>query len=152
MELEGITWWWEWMGGGGQVSLAKSPSESSFCPSSQGVHQTSRAHHKPLRFGVPAWLSPSLRLLQNPKGGRMAETVLKGNGMDEFLQKPMLKTETKSGVRLNRQLNSFHAGALFRNSLKPLRASDLPVVNTDLRFPAKPLPITLSNSTDIQQN
>ena len=80
----------------------------------------------PLRFPAPAWL------LQNPKGGRTAEKVLRGNIVHEFLQK--VNSEKRSRTRLLTALTAQfipHGGPLEKPPQAP-GASDLPGVNIDL--------------------
>lgn len=77
------------------LSLAKSPLENSSCP--HGAHQATGARPSPR--GPESGLAPSFpEATATSQGGRAAEAVLEGNGMDELLRKPMLKTETESGV------------------------------------------------------
>lgn len=59
----------------------------------------------------------------------MAERVLKGHRMDEFWQKPMLRTEIKLGVSTDSSIHS--SLRLFLETAASPRASDLPVVNID---------------------
>lgn len=74
----------------------------------------------PLQFPAPAWL------LQNPKGVRTAEKVLRGNVVREFLQK--VNSEKRSHTRLLSALTARflpHRGLLQKPPRAP-GASDLP--------------------------
>lgn len=72
------------MARGGSFSCQyKSRSESSLGPCSLGGPPDLTALQSP----APAWVSSSFRIQQDPKGGRRAEKVPRGNRAEEVLQK-----------------------------------------------------------------